>query len=124
MTVPKAPQVLVVTQSSATGQAYLPGTLKELKLIEDQATKNNILSISLKGSDATVLRVKKEMGNASWVHFACHGVQYRKNPTDSALLLSGSSRLTLSEIDVASTYVLRPRLGIKCPEFRMVRERT
>ena len=54
---PKAPQVLVVTQSSATGQAYLPGTLRELKLIEDQATKNNILSISLKGSDATVFQV-------------------------------------------------------------------
>ena len=25
--------------------------------------------------------------------------------------------------DVASTYVLRPRLGIKCPKFRMVREK-
>ena len=25
--------------------------------------------------------------------------------------------------DVASTYVLRPRLGIKCPEFRMVRKK-
>ena len=61
-------------------------------------TKNNILSISLEGSDATVLRVKEEMWNASWVHFACHGVQDSKNPTDSALLLSGSSRLTLSEI--------------------------
>ena len=38
------------------------------------------------------------MWNASWVHFACHGVQDRKNPTDSGLLLSGSSRLTLSDI--------------------------
>ena len=77
---------------------HLPGTLQELKFIEDQVTKNNILSISLKGSDATVVRVKKEMWNASWVHFACHGVQDSKNPTNSALLLSGSSRLTLSEI--------------------------
>ena len=24
---------------------------------------------------------------------------------------------------MASTYVLRPRLGIKCPEFRIVRKR-
>lgn len=72
--------------------------MEELKLIEDQATKNNITIISLKGSNATVFRVKEEMGNASWVHFACHGVQDHENPTDSALLLSGSMRLTLSEI--------------------------
>ena len=25
--------------------------------------------------------------------------------------------------DLASTYVLRPRLGIKCPGFRMVRKK-
>jgi CHAT domain-containing protein len=97
-TVPKAPQILVVTQSSPTGQAHLPGTLQEAMLIEDQAKKNNISIISLKESEATVLRVKEEMGNASMVHFACHGIQDSINPTDSALLLSGSSRLTLSEI--------------------------
>ena len=96
--VPEAPQILIVTQSSPTGQAHLPGTLQELMLIEDQARKNNIMTTSLKGSDATVLQVKEEMGNASWVHFACHGVQDSENPMDSALLLSGSSRLTLSEI--------------------------
>ena len=78
----KSPQVLVVTQSSATGQAHLPGTLQELKFIEDQVTKNNIiLSISLKGSDATVSWVKREMLKASWVHFACHGVQAKTQQT-------------------------------------------
>ncbi|KDR73809.1 hypothetical protein GALMADRAFT_142238 [Galerina marginata CBS 339.88] len=97
-TVPEAPQVLAVTESSSMGQAHLPGTLQELTLIEDQARKNNITIRSLKGSDTTVPQVKEEMKNASWVHFACHGVQDIKNPTDSALLLSGNSRLTLSEI--------------------------
>jgi len=97
-TIPEVPQLLTVAQSSAAGQAYLPGTLKELKLIEDQAKKHSIKIVSLNGSDATVLRVKEEMKNADLVHFACHGVQDRKNPTKSALLLSGSSRLTLSEI--------------------------
>jgi CHAT domain-containing protein len=97
-TVPKAPQVLVVTQSSATGQAPLPGTLEELKHIENQAKKKDIKIVSLKDSDATVMRVKEEMRNSSWVHFACHGVQDSENPTESALLLSRRSRLTLSEI--------------------------
>lgn len=96
--VPKVPQLLAVTQPSAIGQAHLPGTLRELELIEGQAKKKNIKIVSLKASDATVSRVKEEMENASWVHFACHGVQDRRNPTESALLLSGSSRLTLSEI--------------------------
>ncbi|KAJ7679592.1 CHAT domain-containing protein, partial [Mycena rosella] len=31
-------------------------------------------------------------------HFACHGVQDIYNPTQSALLLAGSSRLTLASI--------------------------
>ncbi|KAJ7884655.1 CHAT domain-containing protein, partial [Mycena leptocephala] len=33
-----------------------------------------------------------------WVHFACHGVQNISHPTESALLLAGRSRLTLSDI--------------------------
>jgi CHAT domain-containing protein len=38
------------------------------------------------------------MRESRWVHFACHGVQNTSSPTESALLLAGSSRLTLSEI--------------------------
>jgi CHAT domain-containing protein len=38
------------------------------------------------------------MRDSGWVHFACHGVQSASSPTDSALLLAGSSRLTLSNI--------------------------
>ncbi|KAJ7269233.1 CHAT domain-containing protein [Mycena rebaudengoi] len=46
---------------------------------------------------ATINKVKKGMRNSRWVHFACHGVQ-SASPTESALLLAGSSRLTLSNI--------------------------
>jgi CHAT domain-containing protein len=46
---------------------------------------------------ATIDEVQKGMKNSRWVHFACHGVQ-SDSPTESALLLAGSSRLTLSNI--------------------------
>ncbi|KAJ7277123.1 hypothetical protein C8J57DRAFT_1308599, partial [Mycena rebaudengoi] len=46
---------------------------------------------------ATIDKVQKGMTNSRWVHFACHGVQ-SDSPTESALLLAGSSRLTLSDI--------------------------
>jgi len=38
------------------------------------------------------------MKTANWVHFACHGVQNVAASTESALLLAGTSRLTLSKI--------------------------
>jgi CHAT domain-containing protein len=38
------------------------------------------------------------MRDSRWVHFACHGVQRASAPTESALLIAGSSRLTLSNI--------------------------
>jgi CHAT domain-containing protein len=46
---------------------------------------------------ATIGDVKKGMKASRWVHFACHGVQ-STSPTESALLLARSSRLTLSNI--------------------------
>ncbi|KAJ7880844.1 CHAT domain-containing protein [Mycena leptocephala] len=42
--------------------------------------------------------VKEGMRNSGWVHFACHGVQDVQHPTESALLLAGSSKLTLSNL--------------------------
>ncbi|KAF8182755.1 CHAT domain-containing protein [Mycena galopus ATCC 62051] len=46
---------------------------------------------------ATIENVQKGMKESRWVHFACHGVQ-STSPTESSLLLAGSSRLTLSNI--------------------------
>ncbi|KAJ6610967.1 CHAT domain-containing protein, partial [Mycena sp. CBHHK59/15] len=42
-----------------------------------------------------VASVVEGMTKCGWVHFACHGVQDRCAPTESALLLTGSSQLTL-----------------------------
>ncbi|KAJ7860286.1 CHAT domain-containing protein [Mycena leptocephala] len=46
----------------------------------------------------TVARVEEGMIKSTLVHFACHGIQDVDTPTESALLLAGSSRLTLNRI--------------------------
>lgn len=90
--------MLAVGQSSFNGQAHIPGVQEELRFIREQAEKNHIEVIQLTASGATASEVKKEITTANWVHFACHGVQNSHKPTESALLLAGTSKLTLSEI--------------------------
>ncbi|KAJ7233553.1 CHAT domain-containing protein [Mycena rebaudengoi] len=89
-------QILVVTQPSAKGQSYLPGTQEEIKCIQQHARGKAHLQW-LDEEMATIDKVQKGMTNSRWVHFACHGVQ-SDSPTESALLLAGSSQLTLSNI--------------------------
>ncbi|KAF8127387.1 CHAT domain-containing protein, partial [Boletus edulis] len=38
------------------------------------------------------------MKEADWVHFACHGIQDARNPTDSGLCLANERRLKISDI--------------------------
>ncbi|KAJ7613270.1 CHAT domain-containing protein [Mycena polygramma] len=47
---------------------------------------------------ATVDNVQQGLRESNWVHFACHGKQDISDPTQSALLIAGSSQLTLSSI--------------------------
>ncbi|KAJ7214493.1 TPR-like protein [Mycena pura] len=89
-------QLLAVTQSSAEGQSYIPGTEQEIKCIE-QHVKGKVPVRWLHKDVATIEKVQQGMKDSRWVHFACHGVQ-SASPTESALLLAGSSRLTLSNI--------------------------
>ncbi|KAJ7839739.1 CHAT domain-containing protein [Mycena leptocephala] len=93
-------QLLVVSQPSADGQAYIPGTQKEIDNIQRlaQATAHQVTCLRLDGSTATLDSVQKGMQHSRWVHFACHGVQNAATPTESALLVARSSRLTLSNI--------------------------
>lgn len=77
----------------------MPGARRELDIIKKQTKdKDNIEVIDLIDKEGTVERVKEEMKKANWVHFACHGVQKVNRPTESALMLAGTSKLTLSEI--------------------------
>ncbi|KAF7363171.1 hypothetical protein MVEN_00669600 [Mycena venus] len=89
-------QLLAVTQPSADGQLYIPGTREEIKSIQRHAA-GKVHIQWLDGKMATIDNVQKSLMSSRWVHFACHGVQ-STSPTESALLLAGSSRLTLSRI--------------------------
>ncbi|KAJ7808974.1 TPR-like protein [Mycena leptocephala] len=93
----KSFQVLVVAQPSAQGQTYIPGTQAEITSIQRYAT-GKVPVLRLDANMATVDNVQASMRDSSWVHFACHGVQNASNPTESALLLAGNSRMTLSSI--------------------------
>jgi CHAT domain-containing protein len=93
-------QLLAIVQPSVPGQAPLPGTLEELKCIQARMKRTTNVSLtSLKGPEATVDSVleKMKMSGASWVHFACHGVQDIASPADSGMMLS-DGRLKLSDI--------------------------
>jgi CHAT domain-containing protein len=91
------PQLLAVAQPFAFGQAPIPGTRKEINHINELA-HGKFRLLRLDEHMATIDNVQQGMRDSTWVHFACHGVQNTTKPTESALLLAGSSRLTLSSI--------------------------
>ncbi|KAJ7440889.1 TPR-like protein [Mycena latifolia] len=90
-------QLLAIAQPSALGQNPIPGTMKEIASIERLA-QGVIPVLRLEHDMATVENVQNGMRKSRWAHFACHGIQDIFTPTDSALLLAGSSKLTLSDI--------------------------
>ncbi|KAG9074473.1 hypothetical protein FRC06_010664, partial [Ceratobasidium sp. 370] len=78
--------ILAVGHDSATrGLSKLPGTRKELDIIQRQA---KALSFTrLDEEHACTDTVLKQMKEHSWVHFACHASQDRTDPMKSALHL-------------------------------------
>ncbi|TFK72294.1 hypothetical protein BDN72DRAFT_836472 [Pluteus cervinus] len=82
----------LLTIANPTG-AGLPGTEWELEKIRKHTPTQELTR-----GEATVEAVKKGMENASWAHFACHGVTNPDKPMESALILANHTRLTLREI--------------------------
>lgn len=88
----RLPKILVVSQPDTPGQRAIPGTQLEAQYIQSIFPHSaDILS----QSQGTVDAVLSTMGAYDWVHFACHGVQNRKDPIASSLALY-DDKLTLS----------------------------
>ncbi|KAJ7621838.1 CHAT domain-containing protein [Mycena rosella] len=98
-------KLLAIAQPS--GRSPLPGTIEEIRRIESRAVKANITY--LVDHQATIKEVQQGMKKSDWVHFACHGLQNRKSPTDSSLILADETHLKLSEIITMS--IGRPQLA-------------
>lgn len=85
--------------AAPNGQAVIHGTDDEIMQISREVMADpNCEMTTLSGQSATLDNVTAAMRKASWIHFACHGVQSAEHPLESALLLSGSDRLRLSDI--------------------------
>lgn len=78
----------MIGQPYAPGLPPLPGTKRELKVIQEKFRAANIPFLSLEGNPATIDRIMKELESHSCVHFACHGVQDTSHPLKSGFYLS------------------------------------
>jgi CHAT domain-containing protein len=77
--------LLAISQPVTEGLGPLPGTLAEVRKIQEQV--GNARFTWLNGDEATVDTVVQAMDEYSWIHLACHGVQNQTEPTKSAFAL-------------------------------------
>ncbi|KAF8444005.1 hypothetical protein L210DRAFT_3105868 [Boletus edulis BED1] len=91
--------LLAVRQPPTDGQlSRLPGVHTELKHIKEVITNSASACTFLEPSVGTVEEALGLMKEADWVHFACHGIQDAKHPTDSGLCLANERRLKISDM--------------------------
>ncbi|KAF9016595.1 hypothetical protein BDZ89DRAFT_399529 [Hymenopellis radicata] len=95
-------RILVITVSSHHGQLPLYATKEEASNIRKHAAASHCEYIHLAEKDATPERVLSEMAQATSVHIGCHAVNDSVDISKSALLLSGTSKLTLKDMMTTS----------------------
>ncbi|THU80551.1 TPR-like protein [Dendrothele bispora CBS 962.96] len=81
----KTPSVLIVSQPGTPKLPPLPGTVKEVEVIQHYASLDH--TCHLTHESATVEAVLAEMSKHEIIHLACHGIQDMKNPLSSAFAL-------------------------------------
>ncbi|KAG9075347.1 hypothetical protein FRC06_010139, partial [Ceratobasidium sp. 370] len=87
--------VLAIGQAHSRGFSPLPKTVEELAIIKKHVKATPFQQLD--GPHATVNATLSAMEDHSWVHFACHAIQDRTNPSHSAFHLHDGD-LTLETI--------------------------
>ncbi|KAI0083203.1 CHAT domain-containing protein [Irpex rosettiformis] len=89
------PRVLIVSQpaSPLAINNPIPGTTTEAIIVMSLVGESKPLD----DANGTVQAVLEGMATHEWVHLACHGIQNRMDPTNSAFILH-DGHLTLSEL--------------------------
>jgi hypothetical protein len=74
-----------ISQPSTPGQKSLPDTVTEVEKIKDRFTAGEFAWLN----DTKAIRdaVLQQMKERSWIHLACHGVQHKDDPMQSAFML-------------------------------------
>ncbi|THU95134.1 TPR-like protein [Dendrothele bispora CBS 962.96] len=100
------PNILIVSQPGTPNMPPLPGTVKEVEVIQHYASPDH--TCHLTHEFATVDAVLGQMGKHEIIHLACHGIQDIKNPLSSAfalydgrLELNALMRLSLENAELA-----------------------
>ncbi|THU78368.1 hypothetical protein K435DRAFT_811616, partial [Dendrothele bispora CBS 962.96] len=102
----QTPSILIVSQPGTPNMPPLPGTVKEVEVIQHYASPDH--TCHLTHEFATVDAVLGQMGKLEIIHLACHGIQDLKNPLSSAfalydgkLELNALMRLSLENAELA-----------------------
>lgn len=76
----------------------LPSTQKELNVLSERVSSDcTVVQLGVPNAPAVIASVLSQLPAATIVHFACHGIQDRADPLNSALILK-DGMLTISEI--------------------------
>ncbi|KAG8725195.1 hypothetical protein FRC09_006431 [Ceratobasidium sp. 395] len=87
--------ILAVGQDKTPGLTPLPKTVDELAVVGKHTAATGYRQLD--GPIATVAATLNAMGQHSWVHLACHAIQNRADPRQSAFYLH-DGKLTLETI--------------------------